>query len=92
MPDTTTIEEEEFDIEIYEVGFVIGALNNESTVTYTHTDETTQTDTIDAQQFVSAETMFEVIVYNIRETLNTFIDKFTLTLNDWTLVDDISFM
>ena len=91
LPDTTIIDEEELEIEIYEVGFTIGALNNESTVTYTHTDETTQTDTIEAQQYVTAETMYEVIVYNIRETLDTFIDKFALTLNDWTLVDDISF-
>ena len=91
LPETTTIEEEEYDIDIYEVGFTIGALNNESTVTYTHTDETTQTNTIEAQVFTSAESMYETIVYNIRETLDTFIDKFTLTLNDWTLVDDISF-
>ena len=91
LPETTTIDEEELDIDIYEVGFTIGALNNESTVTYTHTDETTQTDTIEAQTFTSAESMYEVVVYNIRETLDTFIDKFTLTLNDWTLVDNISF-
>ena len=91
LPETTTIEEEEYDIDIYEVGFTIGALNNESTVTYKHTDETTQTNTIEAQVFTSAESMYETIVYNIRETLDTFIDKFTLTLNDWTLVDDISF-
>ena len=91
LPETTTIEEEEYAIDIYEVGFTIGALNNESTVTYTHTDETTQTNTIEAQVFTSAESMYETIVYNIRETLDTFIDKFTLTLNDWTLVDDISF-
>ena len=91
LPETTNIEEEEYDIDIYEVGFTIGALNNESTVTYTHTDETTQTNTIEAQVFTSAESMYETIVYNIRETLDTFIDKFTLTLNDWTLVDDISF-
>ena len=91
LPETTTIEEEEYDIDIYEVGFTIGALNNESTVTYTHTDETTQTNTIEAQVFTSAESMYETIVYNIRETLDTFIDKFTLTLNDWSLVDDISF-
>ena len=91
LPETTTIDEEEHEIDIYEVGFTIGALNNESTVTYTHTDETTHTDTIEAQVFTSHESMYEVIVYNIRETLDTFIDKFTLSLNDWTLVDDISF-
>ena len=91
LPETTTVDEEELEIEIYEVGFTIGALNNQAEVTYTHTDETTQTNNIDAQQFVSAQTMYEVIVYNIRTTLDTFIDKFTLTLNDWTLVDDISF-
>ncbi len=91
LPETTTINEEEYNIDIYEVGFTIGALNNESTVTYTHTDETTEINTIEAQTFTSAESMYEIIVYNIRETLDTFIDKFTLSLNDWTLVDDISF-
>jgi len=91
LPETTTVDEEELEIEIYEVGFTIGALNNQAEVTYTHTDTTTQTNTIDAQQFVSAQTMYEVVVYNIRTSLDTFIDKFTLTLNDWTLVDDISF-
>ena len=34
------------DHEIYEVGFIVGAVNNEGSVTYTHTDEITQTDTI----------------------------------------------
>ena len=40
LPDTTTVDEEVLDIDIYEVGFTIGALNNDGTVTYTHTDET----------------------------------------------------
>ena len=79
------------DHEIYEVGFVVGAVNNNGTVTYTHTDETTQTDTISAQQYVSDETMYEEIVYNIRTSLDTFIDSFTIYLNDWSLLDDISF-
>ena len=35
LPETTTVEEEELDIDIYEVGFRIGALNNDGTVTYT---------------------------------------------------------
>ena len=72
LPETTTVDEEELDIEIYEVGFTIGALNNEAEVTYTHTDETTQTNTIDAQGFVTAETMYEVVVYNIRDNLRYF--------------------
>ena len=59
LPETTTIDEEEHEIDIYEVGFTIGALNNESTVTYTHTDETTHTDTIEAQVFTSHESMYE---------------------------------
>ena len=42
LPETTTVDEEELEIDIYEVGFRIGALNNDGTVTYTHTDETTQ--------------------------------------------------
>ena len=65
LPETTTVDEEELEIEIYEVGFTIGALNNQAEVTYTHTDETTQTNNIDAQQFVTAQTMYEVIVYNL---------------------------
>ena len=91
LPETTTVEEEELDIEIYEVGFTIGALNNEGTVTYTHTDETTQENVLDAQSNSNLQTMLETVVYNIYDTLDTFIESFTITINDWSLLDDISF-
>ena len=77
--------------EIYEVGFRIGALNNDGTVTYTHTDETTQENILEGQDNTDIQNMFEDVVYNIYDTLETFIDSFTITINDWSLLDDISF-
>ena len=91
LPETTTVEEEELDIDIYEVGFRIGALNNDGTVTYTHTDETTQVNVLEGQDNTDIENMFEDVVYNIYDTLETFIESFTITINDWSLLDDISF-
>ena len=77
------------DHDIYEVGFTIGAVNNAGTVEYTHSDDTTQTNDIDAQTYSNDNTMFEDIVYNIYDQANLFIDKFVITINDWSLVDDI---
>ena len=91
LPDTTTVDDEVLDIDIYEVGFRIGALNNDGTVTYTHTDETTQENVLEGQSNSNIQTMFEDVVYNIYDTLDTFIDSFTITINDWSLLDDISF-
>ena len=91
LPETTTVDEEELQIEIYEVGFRIGALNNDGTVQYTHTDETTQTNTLEGQDNSNVQTMYEDVVYNIYNTLDTFIKSFTITINDWSLLDDISF-
>jgi hypothetical protein len=79
------------DHDIYEVGFRIGALNNDGTVTYTHTDETTQVNVLEGQDNSNIQTMFEDVVYNIYDSLETFIDSFTITINDWSLLDDISF-
>ena len=76
--------------DVYEVGFTIGALNNQGTVEYTHNDTTTQTNTIDAQSGLNNATMYEDIVYSVKETANKFIDSFIITINDWSLVDDIS--
>ncbi len=83
---TFTLPEEH---DIYEVGFTIGAVNNAGTVEYTHSDDTTQTNDIDAQTYSGDNTMFEDIVYNIYDQANLFIDKFVITINDWSLVDDI---
>ena len=76
--------------DVYEVGFTIGAVNNQGSVEYTHNDETTQTNTIDAQSGLNSTTMYEDIVYSVKETANKFIDSFVITINDWSLVDDIS--
>ena len=76
--------------DIYEVGFTIGAVNNQGTVEYTHNDETTQSNTIEAQSGLNSATMYEDIVYSVQETANKFIDSFIITINDWSLVDDIS--
>ena len=62
LPETTTIDEVELDIDIYEVGFRIGALNNDGTVTYTHTDETTQVNVLEGQDNTDIENMFEFAV------------------------------
>jgi hypothetical protein len=75
---------------VYEVGFTIGAVNNQGSVEYTHNDETTQSNTIDAQSGLNNATMYEDIVYSVKETANKFIDSFVITINDWSLVDDIS--
>ena len=91
LPETTTVDEEELEIDIYEVGFRIGALNNDGTVTYTHTDETTQVNVLEGQSNSNVQIMFEDVVYNIYDTLETFIESFTITINDWSLLDDISF-
>ena len=77
------------DHDVYEVGFTIGAMNNEGEVTYTHNDETTQTNTIDAQQGMNIATMFEDVVYSVQDTANKFIDSFVITINDWTLLDNV---
>ena len=76
--------------DIYEVGFTIGAVNNQGSAEYIHNDETTQTNTIDAQSGLNSTTMYEDIVYSVKETANKFIDSFIITINDWSLVDDIS--
>ena len=76
--------------DIYEVGFTIGAVNNQGSVEYTHNDETTQSNTIEAQSGLNSATMYEDIVYSVQETANKFIDSFIITINDWSLVDDIS--
>jgi hypothetical protein len=91
LPETTTVDEEELEIDIYEVGFRIGALNNDGTVTYIHTDETSQVNVLEGQDNTDIENMFEDVVYNIYDTLETFIESFTITINDWSLLDDISF-
>ena len=51
--------------DVYEVGFTIGAVNNQGSVEYTHNDETTQTNTIDAQSGLNSTTMYEDIVYSV---------------------------
>ena len=91
LPETTTVDEEELEIDIYEVGFRIGALNNDGTVTYIHTDETSQVNVLEGQDNTDIQNMFEDVVYNIYDTLETFIESFTITINDWSLLDDISF-
>ena len=91
LPETTTVDEEELEIDIYEVGFRIGALNNDGNKVYIHTDETLQVNVLEGQDNTDIENMFEDVVYNIYDTLETFIESFTTTINDWSLLDDISF-
>jgi len=77
------------DHDVYEVGFTIGAMNNEGEVTYNHNDQTTQTNTIDAQSGMDIATMYEDVVYNIYDQVDKFIDSFVITINDWSLVDNV---
>ena len=35
--------------------------------------------------------MYATVIYNLTETLDTFIASVTITTNDWSLLDDISF-
>ena len=46
---------------------------------------------LEGQDNTDIENMFEDVVYNIYDTLETFIESFTITINDWSLLDDISF-
>jgi len=77
------------DHDVYEVAFTIGAMNNQGSVQYTHNDDTTQTNTIDAQSGMDINTMYEDIVYSVQDTANKFIDKFVITINDWSLLDNV---
>jgi len=77
------------DHDVYEVAFTIGAMNNQGSVQYTHNDDTTQTNTIDAQNGMNMNTMYEDIVYSVKNTANKFIDKFVITINDWSLLDNV---
>jgi hypothetical protein len=77
------------DHDVYEVGFTIGAMNNEGEVTYNHNDDTSQTNTIDAQTGMNIAQMYEDVVYSVQDTANKFIDSFIITINDWSLVDNI---
>ena len=77
------------DHDVYEVGFTIGAMNNEGEVTYNHNDETSQTNTIEAQSGMDIATMYEEVVYSVQETANKFIDSFVITINDWSLLDNV---
>ena len=77
------------DHDVYEVGFTIGAMNNEGEVTYNHNDDTSQTNTIDAQTGMNIAQMYEDVVYSVQDTANKFIDSFVITINDWSLVDNI---
>ena len=77
------------DHDVYEVAFTIGAMNNQGSVQYTHNDDTTQTNTIDAQSGMDINTMYEDVVYSVQDTANKFIDKFVITINDWSLLDNV---
>ena len=77
------------DHDVYEVAFTIGAMNNQGSVQYTHNDDTTQTNTIDAQNGMNMNTMYEDVVYSVQDTANKFIDKFVITINDWSLLDNV---
>ena len=77
------------DHDVYEVAFTISAMNNQGSVQYTHNDDTTQTNTIDAQNGMNMNTMYEDVVYSVQNTANKFIDKFVITINDWSLLDNV---
>ena len=77
------------DHDVYEVGFTIGAMNNQGQVQYTHSDDTTQTSTLDAQNGMAIAEMYEDVVYSVKSTANKFIDKFVITINDWSLLDNV---
>ena len=64
-------------------------MNNEGEVTYNHNDETSQTNTIEAQSGMDIATMYEEVVYSVQETANKFIDSFVITINDWSLLDNV---
>ena len=85
------------DIDVYEVGFIVGAVNEAYSVTWYYSDDTTETENKSAQSNSNLSTMYDdfykSFTDNNADENNTdkFITKFVLDMHDWSLVDTLYF-
>ena len=85
------------DIDVYEVGFIVGAVNQAYSVTWYYSDDTTETENKSAQSNSNLSTMYDdfykSFTDNNADENNTdkFITKFVLDMHDWSLVDTLYF-
>ena len=83
------------DIDVYEVGFVVGAVNNAWSIKWYYADGTDETVNKNAQSNSNLSTMYETIYksytdYNAVEgNTDKFITKFEVTLSDLSLLDTL---
>jgi hypothetical protein len=85
----------EFTEDVYEVGFVVGAVNNAWSIKWYYADGTDETVSKDAQSNSNLSTMYETIYksytdYNAVETnTDKFITKFDVILTDISVLDTL---
>ena len=85
------------DIKVYEVGFVVGAVNDPYSIIWHYSDGTTETENKAAQSNSNLSTMYDDIYktftdYNaVEENTDKFITKFVLDIHDWSLLDTLYF-
>ena len=84
------------DIKVYEVGFMIGAVNNAYSVTWNYADSTSQTENKSAQSTSNGyDNMYDDFYksftdYNaVTENTDKFITSFAVTLTDISLLDTL---
>ena len=85
------------DIKVYEVGFIVGAVNQAYAVIWHYSDGTTETENKSAQSNANLSTMYDDFYksftdYNADENnTDKFITKFVLDIHDWSLFDTFYF-
>ena len=86
------------DIDVYEVGFEVGAVNAAYSVTFYYSDDTTETENKSAQAYGNNgadmyDTFYKSFTdYNaVEENTDKFITKFVIDLHDWSSFDDMYF-
>ena len=84
------------DIDVYEVGFEVGAVNQAYSVTFHYSDNTTETENKSAQAYGNNgadmyDTFYKSFTdYNAVEgNTDKFITKFVVDIHDWSSFDDM---
>ena len=83
------------DIDVYEVGFVVGAVNYAWSIKWYYADGTDETESKNAQSNSNLNTMYETIYksytdYNaVESNTDKFITKFEITLSDVSVLDTL---
>jgi len=83
------------EIKVYEVGFMIGAVNNAYSVTWNYADSTSETENKSAQSTSNFDNMYDDFYksftdYNaVEENTDKFITSFAVTLTDISLLDTL---